>query len=367
MSNTRQLRIPGPTPCPKEVLEAMSGQMINHRGKEFKSLIERVTLGLQGVFQTKEDVLILTSSGTGGMEATVVNTLSPGDEVLAATCGVFGDRFASIAETYGANVKRLAFEWGKGIDPDVLRKELDANPKYKAVLVTHNDTSTGVTNDLATVNAVIKEFDKLILVDAVSSMGSIDMPVDKWHCDVVATGSQKGWMIPPGLAMVSVNKNGWKSIEEAKMPRFYFDLTKARNFQEKGQTPWTPAISTIYALDVGLRLIEQEGLQNVFDRHARIAKFVRERVTSIGLTLFADEAVASNTVTAINAPDGIDVKRMVEILRDDHGVVLSGGQQSLSGKIFRIGHLGWVTDADMEEVCDVLEKVLHEMGFKNKK
>jgi aspartate aminotransferase-like enzyme len=354
-----QLRIPGPTPCPEEVLRAQSKQMINHRGKEFSVIIRKVTEQLKRCFQTKGDVLILTGSGTGGMESAVVNTLSPGDRVLSISIGYFGDRFADIAKTYGADVKKLSFDWGTPADPDAVRKALKEDAGVKAVMVTHNETSTGVTNDIKSIAAVAKEFDKLLLVDGVSSVGSIDLQVDAWQCDVVVTGSQKGWMTPPGMAMVSMSQRAWQAYDKAKMPKFYWDLGRARKiFEEKGQTPWTPAISTLYALDVGLDLIEKEGLHNVFVRHARVARAAREGAKNLGLTLFPKESHASNTVTAINVPPGVDGKKLLQILREEHQVVLSGGQHSLEGKIFRIGHLGWVSENDMISVISALKKAL---------
>jgi aspartate aminotransferase-like enzyme len=353
-----QLRIPGPTPCPEEVLQVMTKQMINHRGKEFGELTNKLTEQLKRLFQTKNDVFILTCSGTGGMEAAVVNMLSPGDKVLAVSNGFFGDRFGENAEQFGAEVKWLRFEWGTASDPDAVRQALQADPAIKAVLVTHNETSTGVTNDLASISRVVKEFDKLLLVDAVSGLGSIDLPTDAWHCDVVVTASQKGWMAPPGLAMVSVSQQAWQALAKAKMPRYYFDFTKAKRFLEKGgQTPWTPAVSTMYALTVALDLMEKEGLSNVFARHTRVAKAAREGVKSLGLAIFPKEAIASNTVTAIRA-DGLDAKKLLQIMRDEYKVVLAGGQQKLEGKIFRIGHLGWVTEADIAEVTAALKAAL---------
>jgi len=228
-----QLRIPGPTPCPPEVLQAMAWPMINHRGPEFKRILYDVTDKLKQAFQTKNDVLLLTGSGTGGLEAAIVNTLSPGDKVLSVSIGVFGNRFANIARQFGAEVAAIEMEWGKAADPETVRQALQANPAVKAVLVTHNETSTGVTNDLGAISQVVKESGKLLLVDAISSLGSIDLPVDAWHCDVVVTGSQKGWMVPPGLAMVSVSPEAWQAHSEARMPRFYWDFTQAKNFLEK--------------------------------------------------------------------------------------------------------------------------------------
>ncbi len=353
-----QLRIPGPTPCPPEVLEAMARQMVNHRGQEFIQLTYDVTDKLKKVFQTQNDLYILTGSGTGGLEAAIVNMLSPGDEVLSVTIGVFGKRFADIAEAYGAKVKRLNFEWGQAIDLNILREELKNSPNAKAVMVTHNETSTGVTNDIKAVSALVKEFNKLILVDAVSSLGAIDFPVDQCKCDVVVTGSQKGWMIPPGLAMVSISPEGWQAHSKAKMPRFYWDFSKAKSFLEKGQTPWTPAVSQFYALQIGLDMILTEGLNNVFTRHAKIGKMTRDGVKALGLALFADEKYASNTVTAVNVPENVDGSKLSKILREEFKVIVAGGQSTLTGKIFRIGHLGWVYDSDVKVILDAINKAL---------
>jgi len=359
------LRIPGPTPLPNEVLKVMSRQMINHRGAEFGQILQDVTAKLKQLFQTKGDVFLLTGSGTGGLEAAIVNTLSPGDKVLSVSIGVFGERFASIAERFGAEVIPLRFEWGKAADVDAARKALQAEPKIKAVLVTHNETSTGVTNDLASISSVVKEFDKLLLVDAISSLGSINLPVDDWHCDVAVTGSQKGWMAPPGLAMVSVSQEAWQAQAKAKMPRFYWDFTEAKKYVEKGQTPWTPAISVVFALSVALEMMLKEGLPNIIARHARVGKATREGVKSLGLSLFAEESHASNTVTAVAASNGLDTKKMLKILREEHKIILSGGQQTLDGKIFRIGHLGWVTEDDIKAVISALKVALPKAGFRS--
>ncbi len=359
-----QLRIPGPTPVPDEVLQAMAWPMVNHRGPEFARALNDVTAKLKQLFQTENDVFLLTASGTGGLEAAIVNTLSPGDKVLSVTVGVFGERFASIAEQFGAEIIPLRFEWGKAADSDAIRQALKAEPKIKVVLVTHNETSTGVTNDLASISSVVKEFDKLLVVDAISSLGSIELPVDDWHCDVVVTGSQKGWMVPPGLAMASVSQKGWQAHSTAKMPRFYWDFTKARNYLERGQTPWTPVLSIVFALSVSLEMMLKEGLPNIIARQARIGKAARDGVKSLGLSLFADEEYASNTVTAVAASDGLDIKKMRKILNEEYQIVVSGGQQTLDGKIFRIGHLGWVTEDDVKAVISALKMVLPQAGFR---
>ena len=359
----KQLRIPGPTPLPDEILKVMSRQMINHRGAEFGQIMNDATANLKQLFQTKNDIFLLTCSGTGGLEAAVVNMLSPGDRVLSVSIGVFGDRFGAIAEQYGAEVTPLKFEWGTAADVDAIRKALQSDSKIKAVLVTHNETSTGVTNDLKSISSVVKEFDKLLLVDAISSLGSIDLPIDEWHCDVTVTGSQKGWMAPPGLAMVAVGQEAWQAHAKAKMPRFYWDFTRARGYLEKGQTPWTPAITTIFALAAALEMMLDEGLPNIVARHAYLAQMTRDGIKSLGLPLFAQESHASNTVTSVAAAGGLDTKKLNTIMREEHGIVLGGGQQKLDGRIFRIGHLGWVTEDEIEEVITTLRVVLPQAGF----
>jgi aspartate aminotransferase-like enzyme len=353
-----QLRIPGPTPCPPQALDAMGRQMINHRGGEFGKILNSITGKLKQVFQTKGDVFVLTGSGTGGLEAAVVNTLSPGDKVLSLANGFFGDRFADLAKEYGAEVIRLNFEWGKPVSPDATEKALKANGNIKAVLVTHNETSTGVTNDIKEISAVVKKFDKLLLVDAISSLGCINLPTDDWNCDIVITASQKGFMVPPGLAMVSVNEKAWQAHAKAKMPHYYWDFSKAKDFLQKGQTPWTPAVSIFFALDVTLDLMLREGLDNIFARHARVAQTARNGIKSLGLSLFPDEKYASNTVTAVNAADRIDVSQLTKILREEYEVIIAGGQEKLSGKIFRIGHLGLVYEKDIKSVLEALNKAL---------
>ena len=359
------LRIPGPTPCPDDVLEAMSGQMINHRGPEFAEILARVTDGLKQLFQTEQDVLILTASGTGAMEAAVVNTISPDDRVLNVSIGAFGDRFATIAETYGASVERLGFDWGMAADPEQVARALQDDDSYRVVLLTHNETSTGVTNDLEAIAKACRRVrpDVLIVVDAISSLGSLPCAVDAWDLDVVMTGSQKGWMVPPGLAMVSVGPRGWEAWERAKTPRFYFDFGRARDMITKGQTPWTPAVSIFYALDVALKRLLADGIEAIVTRQQRLGELTRRGVQSLGLRLLADERFASNTVTAVRVPDGVDGAALNKLMREQYDVVLAGGQASLTGKIFRIGHLGWVSEKEIEATIDALRSALPQVGF----
>ncbi|MCK4862856.1 MAG: alanine--glyoxylate aminotransferase family protein [Dehalococcoidales bacterium] len=358
-----QLRVPGPTPCPPEVLQAMGWPMINHRGPEFKKMLYEVTEELQQVFQTKNDLYILTGSGTGGLEAAVVNVLSPGDKILSVSIGVFGDRWANIARTFGADVVSLNFEWGKAADPEAVADAIKENQDIKAVLVTHNETSTGVTNDLESISKVVKNAGKLLIVDAISSLSSIDLPVDKWGCDVVVTGSQKGWMVPPGLAMASISPEGWKAFEKAKMPRFYWDFGKAKSYLEKGENPWTPAVSVVFGLSVALKMMLKDGIQEIYARQARIGQMTRDGVKALGLSIFADEKYASNTVTAVAIPEGVDAKKLRQLMQSEHGIVLAGGQQHLDGKIFRIGHLGLVTEDEIRELLAALKETLPKAGF----
>ncbi len=338
--------------------------MVNHRGRQFADLIKKASKRLKAFFQTENEVMILSTSGTGGLESAVVNTLSPGDKVLAVSIGAFGDRFASIAKTYGAEVVPLAYEWGQAADPADVRQALAQDADIKAVLVTHNETSTGVTNPLEEIAKVVRETDRLILVDGVSSLGAIPLDMDGWGLDVVVTGSQKGWMVPPGLAFVAVSERGWKANENAKMPRFYFDLVKHRDMIPSGQTPWTPTISVFFGLDVALERMAAEGQERIFARHARLSQMVRDGVKALGLQLFAaDERFASATVTAVKCPEGVEVAALRSLLENEYDVILAGGQGKLSGKIFRIGHLGLVEEDDISHALTALEGALTQLGY----
>lgn len=353
------LRIPGPTPVPEEVLAASAAQMMNHRGPEFAQVLRRVTDGLNWVFGSSTDVLSFTTSGTGGLEVAIVNTLSPGDRVLAVSIGSFGDRLRNIAKTYGADVVSYATEWGEAADPVAIGRLLDGDATIKAVLVTHNETSTGVTNPLEAIAKEVRARDRLIIVDGVSSVSSIPCPVERWGLDVVVSGSQKGWMVQPGLAFVYMSERAWAANATATMPRFYFDAAKTRDSLAKLQTPWTPALSIYYALDAAFGLLRAEGLEGIYTRHEAVANYTRARVKDMGLALVpTDERFASNTVTAVWWPEGVDGKAISRKAREEHGVVLGGGQGKLEGKIFRVGHLGWVQQAEVEQALDVVEKLL---------
>lgn len=362
----QNLRIPGPTPIPPAVAEAMARPMINHRGPEFAAMVARITTQLQHFFQTAQPVLGFPSSGSGAMEAAIVNSFSPGDAVLSVTCGAFGNRLAKIAETFGLRVTRHEVEWGRAAEPAGVAEAMSAIPDLRGVLLTHNETSTGITNDIQALAQAIRgqSGDALILVDAVSSLGCVDLRMDEWDLDVVFTGSQKGWMVPPGLAMIAASERAWEATERATLPRFYWDFRMTRKSLEKGQTPYTPPVSIYYGLDVSLPMMRAEGREAIFARHAAAGALVRGRAQAMGLELFADPAFASNTVTAIRVPESVDAKALTKALREDEGVVIAGGQEHLDGKIIRIGHLGYFTQADLTACMDALERRLTALGYR---
>ena len=360
------LRLPGPTPVPDDVVAAMGKPMIDHRGVAFAEIFNRLTENLKKAFETKNDVLVLTSSGTGAMEAAIANTLSPGDKVLAVSIGNFGDRFSRIAKIYGADVVDLKFPEGEAADPDEVRQSLKDNPQVTTVLVTHNETSTGITNDLETLSRIVKgEFDKLLLVDAISSLGSMRLRTDEWRLDVVVSASQKGWMCPPGIAMIAVSPRAWEAAKLSTMPKFYFDLTQAHKSAALGQTPWTPAISLIYGMDHAVqKMLATGNMQAVYDFHAHIAQYTRDGLMSLGLKLVAkDLKHASNTVTAAWLPEGITDEALLSMLRDEHDIVAAEGRGRLAGKVFRIGHMGHVSEEDIDDVVGALRVALPRLGF----
>jgi aspartate aminotransferase-like enzyme len=357
------LRIPGPTALPPSVREAGGRQMINHRGPEFAAMLARILEGMKPFFGTTSDVAMLTCAGSGGLEAAIVNTLSPGDRVLGVSIGSFGDRFAKIAGIYGAAVTKIEVEWGQAADPQAIRDALRAEPGYRAVLLTHNETSTGVMNPIRELAAAVREAspESLILVDSVSGLGAVPFEMDEWGVDLVVTGSQKAWMAAPGLAMIAASERGWAATQTATMPRFYLDLRSHRESAAAGQTPFTPAIGVVFQVDEGLRLMQAEGKDAVFARHEACAAASRAGLAALGFELFADPRFASKTVTAAKLPEGHDWKAFNGAIKG-HGVVLAGGQGKLAGKIFRLGHLGSVTVDEILGVIAVLERVAHEQG-----
>jgi aspartate aminotransferase-like enzyme len=316
---------------------------------------------VQHFYGTQNEVLFYTCSGTGGLEAAVVNTLSPGDKAVMVEIGVFGKRAITIAQNYGVDVVPYRVAWGQAADPQVLRDLLREHPDTKAVWLTHNETSTGVTNPMPELVEVIHaESEALILVDSVSGMAALPLPTDELGLDVVVSGSQKAWMIPPGLATLSISDKAWKAYEQSRMPRFYWDFGAMRKAAKDGSTAFTPAISLFYALQVALDLMLQEGKEAIYERHRRTGEWVRRELQAMGLQLFADPAHASNVVTSILPPDGITNDEIRTAMRERYNIILAGGQGDLKTKIFRIGHLGLFTDADIQAVLDGLREVIGE-------
>jgi aspartate aminotransferase-like enzyme len=326
--------------------------MVNHRGPEFAVLQNSIIARLKNFYRTENDVLIVTAAGTGGLESAIVSFLSPGDKVLAITIGAFGDRFAKIATVYGADVTKVAFEWGKAAEIARVREALQAGGPWKAVLMTQNETSTAVTNPIEELAGTVKEIapDALLLVDAISGLGAVPFETDAWGLDVVVSGSQKAWMVAPGLAFVSVSPRAWEAAATAKMPKFYFDLAAHKTSAEAGQTPWTPAVAVMFQLDAALTLMEQEGLEGIWKRHAAVGAAVRAGLTTLGFKLLGDPAF-----------EDLDWKTLNGKLRK-YGLAVAGGQGALKGKIFRIGHLGHVTVPNILNAMAVLELAMIEMN-----
>ena len=343
----------------------MAAPMINHRGPEFKALLPELENGLKWAFQTKNDMLIFPASGTGGLESAVANLVSPGERIIVVTIGAFGDRFADLGEAFGAQVIRYALPWGEAADPQDLDELLGREPDVASVLITHNETSTGVTNRLQALAEVVKRRQRLLIVDGVSSIGSIELPVDDWDVDVAITASQKGWMLPPGVTMLSISKAAWQRQASARAPRFYFDWARAQKLQAKGMTFTTPAMSILFGLRESLTMMREEGLSKIFQRHLRIAAGFRAAGRALGLRLLAaDPITASPTVTALYFPDALSGEKSETVLKTwrDLGLVVGEGQGKLAGKIFRIGHLGAVYDEDVAATVERLERGLETNG-----
>jgi len=367
MDEKQLLMIPGPTPCPASVLLAHAKPMVNHRGPQFKAVFAEVSENLKKVYRTQNDVFILTSSGTGSLEAAIVNTLSPGDKVLSLSIGNFGNRWAKIAAAFGAQVEKVDFPLGTAVDVAEVRARLQADTAkaIKAVLVQFNETSTGVFNPMPAIAEVVHAHGALLLVDAVSGMGAIPLDVDGLQLDVVCAGSQKAFMCPPGLAFISFSARAMAAAAEAKMPKFYFSIPDAKKFLDQGQTPWTPAIPLFNGMQQGLRLMLQEGMDNFQARHLRLRNAVRAGAKALGLQLLVeDDAIASPVITAIIAPEGIGPDPIRKLALQKYGVVFATGQDALKPTVFRIGHLGYVDDTDAYAALGVLGSVLLELGFK---
>ncbi|MDP6348726.1 MAG: alanine--glyoxylate aminotransferase family protein [Chloroflexota bacterium] len=357
----QNLRIPGPTPLPDHIRSAVAAPMINHRGADFAELLTEVRGGVKAVFDTSGDVILLGSSGTGAMEAAATNFFSPGDPVLVVRGGVFADRAVALTTAFGLDAEVLDVEWGRAVDPTDIVGRLDAGG-HRGLFLTHNETSTGVTTDLAAVGTALGDRDVLFVVDAVSSAAAIPIRADHCRLDIVYSASQKAWMAPPGLAMIAVSPRAWRFQETARLPRFYFDLKSLNEQANAGRYPWTPSLPALFALRVALREFLDEGLFSVYSRHEHTARYVRERIHALGLDLFPEESVASDTVTAVLLPAEISAVTFRELALRDHDTVFGGGLAHLAEFVFRIGHLGWLDRDAIDRSLDVVAAVLESLG-----
>ncbi len=356
------LFIPGPVKISEKVAASLSRPLIDHRGPQFAALLEGIGRQLGPIFGTNNDIVLLGSSGTGGLDAAVTSVFSPGDKLLACPVGVFGQRFARIAEAAGCDVEILGTEAGHALDAGALAHRLssDREGSIRGILLTHNETSTGVENDMAALSAALRDHPALRLVDSVSGLGASAFTMDAWGFDVVVSATQKVLAAPPGLALVAASERAWKAMGSSKGARFYFDLTKARNFAHDGQTPWTPPVSIVFALEAALQQYYAEGPEAVWQRHQRYARAIRAAIVALGLELFSSPGSHSRTVVAISFPKKLDVSRLLLSLRQNHGVVLSDGQQELKGKIIRMGTMGDLSQTDVIGALGALEMVLCE-------
>ncbi len=358
----RKIRLltPGPTPVPERLSLRMAQPIVHHRSPEFEAVFARVREGLGWLFQTKQDVIVFASSGTGAMEAAFVNFLRKGDTAVVIDGGKFGERWAKFAKAYGVNAVVLKCEWGHPVDPKAVEKALAENPQAKAVYVQANESSTGVYHPIRDLAQVTAKTNAILVVDAISALGAMPLPMDEWGIDVLVSAGHKALGLPPGIAFLAASDKAWRLNETADLPRFYFDLKRERDNQKKNQTAWTPAIALVSGLDESLAMFREEGLENVFARHARMARAARAAMQGLGLTLYSKSP--SSAMTTVLAPDGIDSEKLVKHLFAKYGIKLVGGQDAAKGKIFRIAHLGYFDDFDMLVVIGAIERGLHDLG-----
>ena len=365
MQDKLTLMIPGPTPVPETVLLAMSRHPIGHRSADFQKIVKRTTAQLKWLHQTSGDVLALTGSGTAAMEAGIINVLSKGDRVLCGDNGKFGERWVKVAKAYGLDVQVIKADWGQPLDPEAFRTALEADTAkaIRAVILTHSETSTGVINDLEAIAGHVRAHGTaLTIADCVTSLGATDVPMDKWGLDVVGSGSQKGYMMPPGLAFVAMSDRAWTAYERSDLPKFYLDLGKYRKSAAADSNPFTPAINLYFALEASLEIMQAEGLEAIFARHDRHRRATQAAMKAIGLPLYAAEGYGSPAITAV-APEGIDAEVLRKKVKDRFDILLAGGQDHLKGKVFRIGHLGFVCDRDVITAVAAIEATLQELGL----
>jgi len=356
-----QLMAPGPTPVPPTVLLAMARPIIHHRAAEYDALFSEVREGLKRLVQTRQDVLVPACTGTGAMEAAAANTLSAGDRVIVVNAGAFAQRWLAICKAYGLHVVELATPHGETVAPDRIAQAMRENPDVKAVLVQHSESSTGVLHDVRAYAQVTRGTGAILIVDAVSSLGIAELPMDAWEIDVVVSASQKGLMLPPGLGLLALSEKAWAAAARSTLPKYYLDLTEERKYAARNEARFTPAVSIMVGLREVLRMIEAEGLANVLRRHDRLSRATRAGAEALGLTLFP-KTTASPALTAVQVPAGLDADRVVERFASSHNITIDGGRGPTKGKIFRIGHMGYVDDFDVTSALAALEQVLHELG-----
>jgi aspartate aminotransferase-like enzyme len=355
---------PGPTMLPPEVLLKMAEPVMHHREPEFERILAEIREGLKYLFQTKNEVLTFTSSGTGAMEGAVSNILSKGDKALVVRGGKFGERWGEICKAYGIEFIPIDVEWGKAVDPKQIQKALASNPSVRGVYTQASETSTGAKHPIREIAEIVKENEETVLVvDAITGIGVFDLPMDAWGIDVLISGSQKALMLPPGLSFVALSDKAWKSVERSNLPKFYFDFRKELKSVQKNQNAFTPAISLFVGLKESLRLIRKEGLEAVFRRHEKLAEATRAAAKALGLELYAPDS-PSNAVTAVKVPEGIQGGKLKNLFFEKFGITVAGGQDQAKGKIIRIAHLGYYERLDMVMVISALEMLLKEMGYR---
>ena len=365
MQDKLTLMIPGPTPVPETVLQAMARHPIGHRSADFQAIVHRTTEQLQWLHQTSNDVLVITGSGTAAMEAGIINTLSRGDRVLCGDNGKFGERWVKVAQAYGLEVEVIKAEWGQPLDPEAFRAALEADgeKRIRAVILTHSETSTGVINDLQTIASHVRAHGTaLTIADCVTSLGAADVPMDAWGVDVIGSGSQKGYMMPPGLSFVAMSERAWAAYARSDLPKFYLDLGKYRKSAKADSNPFTPAINLYFALQAALEMMQAEGLEAIVARHDRHRRATQAAMKAIGLPLYAAEGHGSPAITAV-APEGIDAESLRKEVRKRFDILLAGGQDHLKGHVFRIGHLGFVCDRDILTAVAAIEATLQDLGL----